>query len=338
MGFFETLKTGYSIMWNDAKRGWQNHGAQILTGGGTSLLLLANGLFTRKALKEETRQAIEDARKVIAEIENAPVISTPEVSERKAKNQKRFKLAKAKGKKFVTYGKHFWKEAAVSVAGAVMVGAGQHMNTKQKTMLATGIAAVSAEFASYRANVIAEQGAEKDLEYLTTKNGKKVIKNADGTSEVVEGATGAEGDGLMVQADPSIFKLYLSPETTPWLYSDNLYITKANIEDIERTIERIGWKNGVISLNDMRRECASMNNPRMYDVGAGGIFGKTFEPYKGDDGHMKFPHFQLGGWRDDADFMDGRKVGVWVIFPCDKEPIIGKVDSKMMAPVEIPAI
>ena len=249
MGFFETLKTGYSIMWNDAKRGWQNHGAQILTGGGTSLLLLANGLFTRKALKEETRKAIEDARKVIA-----------------------------------------------------------------------------------------DQGNEKDLEYLTTKKGKKVVKNADGTSEIAEGATGAEGDGLMVQADPSIFKLYLSPETTPWLYSDNLYITKANIEDIERTIERIGWKNGVISLNDMRRECASMNNPRMYDVGAGGIFGKTFEPYKGDDGHMKFPHFQLGGWRDDADFMDGRKVGVWVIFPCDKEPIIGKVDSKLMAPVEVPSI
>ena len=332
MGFFETIKTGYSIMWNDAKRGWQNHGAQILTGGGTSLLLLANGLFTRKALKEETRKAIEHANQVIAEIENAPVVATANVSESKAKNQKRFKLAKAKAGKLATYGKKFWKEAAVSVAGAVMVGAGQHMNTKQKTLLASGIAAVSAEFASYRANVIADQGEDKDLEYLTKKVGKKASGNATGSKE--EPVIVTDENGVTVQADPTVFKLFLSPETTPWLYSDNLFMTKANIEDIERTIERIGWKNGIISLNDMRRECASMNNPRMFDVGVGGIFGKTFAPYRGDDGHVKYPHFQLGGWRDDVDFMEGRKVGVWIIFPCDSEPIIGKIDAKALAPIE----
>ena len=328
MGFFETMKTGYSTMWNDAKMAWQNHGAQILTSGGSALMLLANGLFTRKAMKEETRQAIESANAVIAEIKNQPIVVTADISEKKAKNQKKFRLAKARGSKIITFGKHFWKEAAVSVTGAVMVGAGQHMNTTQKTLLASSVAAISAEFANYRANVVEDQGAEKDLAYFTEKftgkKSQKKLKDGKNKDEKTEEA----GDGITIQANQSAFKLYLSPETTPWIYHDNLTLTIENIKSIERQIELIGWKNGYVSLNDMRREFADMNNARMFDVGIGGIMGKTFEAYRGDDGHMKFPHYELGGWRDDIDFIEGRKVGVWVIFVCDPEPIVGVIDKK----------
>ena len=48
MGFFDTVKTGYQVMWNDVKFGWQKHGAQILTGSGTGLMLIAGGLMAKK--------------------------------------------------------------------------------------------------------------------------------------------------------------------------------------------------------------------------------------------------------------------------------------------------
>ena len=327
MGFFQTMADGYSIMWNQAEMAWEKHGAQILTGGGTAAMLVGNVLFARRAAKEETRQAIADANLVLEQLKNGKIVPQEGETEKKAKNRHKIEVAKAHGNKFMTIAKQYWKEAAVSAAGAVAVGVGQHMNTVQKTALATTVAAVSAEFAAYRANVIEDAGAEKDLQYLTSKKngGKKALKAAGNGENATESE---ENDGIFVNADPNAFKIYLSPETTPWIYSDNLFLTKSRIEDAERKIEQLGWEYGVVSLNDMRRQLASLNRPNAFDVGIGGILGKRFAPYRGDDGHIKYPHFRLGGWRDDVDFMEGRKVGVWVVFECDEEPITIELDKK----------
>ena len=327
MGFFAAVITGYKIMFREAKLGWQQHGAQFLTGSGTGLMLLANGLMARKGAKDEVRQAIEEANAAIEDIKNAPVFISEGTTEKKEKAKKQFKLAKAHGKKLIHVGKHFWKEALVSATGAIAVGAGQHMNTVQKTMLATGLAAVSTEFAAYRANVVADQGEAKDLEYLTTKhikgkNGIEVAKSADGENTYFT----TDETGVSVQADPNAFKFWFSPETCPSLYDDNLYLTKANLEWVEDNLTRIGRMTGHLYLNDMRREFGGLT-PRKMDHALGGIFGMMFN--KNAEHGMK--EFKLGGWRDDIDFCEGRKVGTWIIFPCDKEPIISKVNQKILA-------
>lgn len=338
MGFFQTMATGYSVMWNDFKFGWQRHGAQFLTGTGTGLMMIANALFARKAAMEDTRLMMEEAKAEAEQAKalmNAPVEATEATEDKevkKIKRQRKVKYFLAQGNRAKVMVKRYWKEAAVSGVGAACVGYGQHMNTVQKTALATAVAAVSTEFAAYRANVVADQGAEKDLQYLTSKRikgkaGVEVGKSADGETSYET----TDETGIVVNADPNAFKLFLSPETTPAIYSDNLFLTIERIHDAERTIERIGWKNGVISLNDMRRELGDMNNPRKMDHPLGGIFGKRFKPYKDADGSIKYPHFKFGGYEDDLDFMEGRKVGVWITFPCDPEPIINDINKKLMA-------
>lgn len=338
MSFLQTMATGYSIMWNDFKLGWQMHGAQFLTGTGTGLMMIANALFARKAAMEDTRLMMEEAK---AEIEQAKSEMTmaviPEGTEekeiKKIKRQGKVKYVRAHLNRGKVIFKRYWKEAAVSGTGALCIGMGQHMNTVQKTALATAVAAVSTEFAAYRANVVADIGAEKDLEYLTTKKigGKSVVKGKNGSKngEVVEDES--ENDGsITLKADPSAFKVFLSPETTPWICSDNLFLNIERIHAVERTIELIGWRNGVVSLNDMRRELGNPNNQRSMDHPLGGIFGKRFKPYKADDGSIKYPHFKFGGYEDDDEFMSGKKMCVWVTIPCDPEPIINDINQKLL--------
>ena len=227
----------------------------------------------------------------------------------------------------MTVGKHFWKEGALAAIGAGLVGAGQHMNTVQKTELAAGAALIAGEFAAYRANVVADQGAEKDLEYLTTKklSGAKSVTLEDGT--VVENATGSDEGEVTVNADETAFKFWFSPETCPGLYSDNLAMTIENLKWAENDLWMVGRMNGHLYLNDMRRKFAPLNKPHALDHALGGVFGKIFDNNI-PNGCAKF---ELGGWRDDADFMEGRKIGTWIIFPCDKEPIINKINKKFTA-------
>lgn len=336
MGFFDTLIQGYKIMGREIHLGWQKHGSNILTCSGTGLMLIANGLMAKKGSSQEVQQAIADANRAIEEVQNAPLLpagteNTP-AEAKKATRKRKFTLAKAKGKKFVSVGKHFWKETLVSAIGAAAVGAGQHMNNKQKTALATGLAAVSAEFAAYRANVVADQGEEKDLEYLTTKKsgpkGTSEGKNAENS-----GAETDSEDGFTVKADPNAFKFWCSPETCPSVYDDNLSLTIARLESIEDRLTLMGRTNacanrngiGTVYLNDMRREFGGLT-PKKMDHPLGGIFGLTFDT----NGPKGMKHVDLG-WRHDQDFMEGRKVGVWIIFPHDDEPIVGKVNQGLIA-------
>ena len=120
MGFFATMIDGYKIWGAEIKMGWQKHGAQILTGGGTGLMLIASALLAKKGSSDDVQKAIAEANAAIDEIimeklpektENNEPISPAEV--KKITRKKKFRLAKAKAKKIWSVGKHFWKEALV---------------------------------------------------------------------------------------------------------------------------------------------------------------------------------------------------------------------------------
>lgn len=346
MGFFQTVADGYQIMGDQLKLGWQKHGAQILTGSGTGLMLIASIFMAKKGSSAEVQQAIAEADAVIAEIEaekaaaaanqtaatasegeNA-VISAPE-EDKKVERSRKFRLAKAKGKKLWTVGKHFLKEIAVEGVGAGLVAFGQHKNTEDKRLLSATIAETSLAFAAYRANVIADQGEEKDLEYFTTKTapGAKKVKAKDGTTS--EEPAGEGGD-VVVQADPNAYRFWFSPETCPGRYYDNLDMTINELEFIEDTLTRKLRMTGHLYLNDMRREFGGLTPDKM-DVPIGGIMGLTFDKSKPET----LRYIDLG-WRKDKDFLEGRKTGVWIIFPCDPTPIMSKIKPEMVS-MECPA-
>lgn len=335
MGFFQTVGEGFKIWGAELKLGWQKHGAQFLTGSGTGLMLIASALIAKRGSSDEVQQAIAEADAAIAEIKNeiatasAPVISEDgnataviPAETKKTKRTRKFNLAKAKAKKIWHVGKHFWKEAAVEVVGAGLVAAGQHKNTVDKNLLSAAVAETSLAFAAYRANVIADQGEEKDLQYLTTKSTstakKSKTKNDKDISE-----TEADEDGLTVDADPNAFRFWFSPETCPGRYYDNLDMTKNELEFIEDTLTRKLRTTGHLYLNDMRREFGGLTPDKM-DVAIGGIMGLTID--KNNPETYKCVDL---GWRNDADFVEGRKVGVWIIFPCDPQPIVSKLKTKM---------
>lgn len=335
MGFFQTVGEGFKIWGAELKLGWQKHGAQFLTSSGTGLMLIASALIARRGSSDEVQQAIAEADAAIAEVKNeiaaasAPVISEDgnavaviPAETKKAKRNHKFKLAKARANKLWHVGKHFWKEAAVEVVGAGLVAAGQHKNTVDKNLLSAAVAETSLAFAAYRANVIADQGEEKDLEYLTSKgiSGAKKVKTKDGT--VLEENDPEDGD-VTVQADPNAFRLWFSPETCPGRYYDNLDMTKNELEFIEDTLTRKLRTTGHLYLNDMRREFGGLTPDKM-DVAIGGIMGLTIDKNNPET----YKHVDLG-WRNDVDFMEGRKVGVWIIFPCDPQPIVSKLKTKM---------
>ena len=339
MGFFQTMIEGYKIWGRQISETWNKHGAQILTGGGTVVMLVSAGLMAKRGASEDVKKAIEEANAAIAEVQaiKVPTVINSngvEVPDKKEARKKKYRLATMKAKKLYKVGSKFWREGAIAVAGALTVAGGQHMNTVQKTTLATGLAAVSAEFASYRANVVADQGEEKDLEYMTTKqvNGAKKVKTKDGT--ILEDNSD-DGGGVTVKADPNAFKFYFSKETCPSLYEDNLDITILNLEMIEKNLARMLRrsaavnKNGIgtLYLNDMRREFGGME-PRKMDVPLGGIFGITLN--KNDAESCKKYAYRVDlGWSHDQDFMEGRKQGVWIIYPHDDEPIAGKVNQAL---------
>lgn len=344
MGFFSTMIEGYKIWGSELGLAWQKHGSHILTGGGTGLMLIASALMAKRGSSAEVQQAIAEAEAVIAEVkadqeksmvvvpsteisgkgENKIISVKPVVAEVPVKPAKRkFNIAKAKAKKYVKVAKLFWKEAAVEVVGAGMVIGGSIMDANQKTKLATGLAVTTAEFMAYRANVIADQGEAKDLEYLTTKHVKETKKVVSEDGSVIETADPNGGD-ITVNADPNAFKFWFSPETCPSLYSDNLDLTKMNLEWVENNLTRVLRTNGHLYLNDMRREFGGLT-PTEMDVPLGGVYGMAVD--RSDKESLK-KHVDLG-WRADADFCDGRKVGVWIIFPCDPEPIIAKVNNKL---------
>ena len=334
MGFFQTVAEGYKIWGAELKLGWQKHGAQILTSSGTGLMLIASALMARKGSSDEVQKAIAEADAVIAEVraakttevasegENATV--TAPVDEKKAKRTRKFNLAKAKAKKLWTVGKHFWKEAAVELVGTGLVAAGQHKNTVDKNLLSAAVAETSLAFAAYRANVVADQGEAKDLEYLTTGKTPNVKKNKAKNGETTEDEDADDGN-VSVPVDPGAFKFWFSPETCPGRYYDNLDMTKNELEFIEDGLTRKLRTTGHLYLNDMRREFGGLTPDKM-DVPIGGIMGLTCDRSKPET----LKHVDLG-WRNDLDFCEGRKVGVWIIFPCEKAPIMTKIKPELVS-------
>ena len=320
--FFKTLLNGYSQLFNDAKIGFFDYGPKILTGSGTGLMMLGSALIARDSCKAETQQAIKEANEVIAEAEK--INNTTNANDTKAK--KNWRLAKAKIRKIGKVVKVYKKGFIVDAIGGVCTTVGIGVSESGRHKAIAGAATLGGILSSYRAAVIDDLGPEADIKYMNgekavnipkTKKGKKDDKTHDNAGSGVP-----EGDGVTITKDPNAFRLLFSRESTPSVWSDNYDLRIANLEWTEAVLARKymnTWEGGgALTLNDMRREFNKLN-PQSMDVDIGGIFGRVYEKYKPETHKLVNLHF-----REDKDFMEGRKDWCYVYFDCDPEPIIGR--------------
>lgn len=317
MGFFKTLFTGYRILWNDINRKHNDLIPRCLSGCGSGLMMIGSAVMAKTGMQEDVQQVIAEAN---AAVDEAKAIRE---GEKKSERTKRiFKAKTSKGWKIV---KVFRKGAAMEVGGALLNGAGYLMAEKGKHNALKAVGTVGAAFAAYRANVRDDLGDEADLRYLT---GRKVVKK----TEKIDRKTGEvtheleyiqDDDGITIQKDPDAFKLWFSEETCPDIWTANFDLRMHKLQCIEDILTLKLQTSKHISLNEMRREFGGMNPAKM-DVGIGGIFGRVVDPKKPLMQQTVNLHF-----RDDKDFCEGRTDGCWIIFDCDPDPIIDKVNKKM---------
>lgn len=322
MGFFKTLITGYKLMYRDINMKHADLIPRCFTGCGTGLLLIGNAISAKTAMQEDVRQVVAEANAAVEEVRNSVANEKKSV-----KVQKIFKAKAVRGWKLV---KAFRKSAIINTVGVGCVCAGYGMAEHEKHKAIKAVGTLGAIFAGYRANVRNDLGDEADLRYLT---GRKAVNRTEKidkkTGEVTQELTYVDDDGVTINKDPNAFRFWFSEETCPSLWSPNYDLRKANLEWVEKNLNRqyiSTWTHGgALTLNDMRREFGGLQ-PHKMDVDIGGIFGRVYDPNKPET-HKKINlHYQ-----DDKDFMEGRTDSCWIIFDCDPEPIIGRCKKKFTA-------
>lgn len=321
MGFFRTLINGYRIMWNDLNTKHNDLIPRTFTGCGTGLMMIGSAIAAKTSMKEDVQQVIAEAN---AAVDEAKAVRE---GEKKPVRAKRIFQAKAvRGWKVI---KAYRKAAIFEVAGATSVGIGYGMAEKGKHRALKAVGALGTAFAAYRANVREDLGDEADRRYLT---GQKAVKRTEKinkkTGEITQELEYIQDDeGVTIKKDPNAFRFWFSKETCPSLWSDNFHLRKANLEHVEEGLTLRYQTAKHISLNDMRREFGGLT-PAEMDVGIGGIFGRVIDPNKPLAQQRIDLHF-----REDKEFMEGRTESCWIIFDCDPDPIIGRINQKFK-PIE----
>lgn len=317
MGFFKTLITGYKIMYQDITTKHNDLIPRCFTGCGTGLMMIGSAVMAKNAMQEDVQQVIAECNAVIDEA------MKPKNGENKVQKKKR--VLKAKCVKGWKVAKIFKKGIILETVGAGCVGIGYGMAEKGKHRALKAVGVVGTAFAAYRANVREDLGEEADLKYLT---GQKAVKRTERvnkkTGEITQELEYAQDDdGVTIKKDPNAFRLWFSEETCPNIWTANYDLRKSKLEWIEKTLTLKLQVSGHLSLNEMRREFGGFM-PAEMDVGIGGIFGRVIDPNVPKAQQTVNLHF-----RDDKDFMEGITDSCWIIFDCDPEPIVNKINKKI---------
>ena len=321
MGFFKTLMNGYKIMFSELNRKHNDLIPRAFTGCGTGLMMIGSAVMAKTAMKEDIQQVIAEADAAIEEAKKSIE------GEKNIEQKKRVLKAKAsKGWKIV---KVFHKGIIFETVGAAGVGVGYGMAEHGKHRAIKACGALGAAFASYRAAVRNDLGEAADAHYMAGEGHiRKKLANGKKPGEIIDEIKDAQDtytddNGVTIRKDPNAFKFWFSEETCPSLWSANYDLRKANLEWVETNLNRAYMFGKHLSLNDMRREFGGLE-PKKMDVGIGGIFGRVWDDNKPETHKPVNLHF-----RDDQDFMEGRTDSCWIIFDCDPDPIIGKINKKI---------
>lgn len=327
MGFFQTLITGYKIWGQQIAFTVKNNSDKILGATGTGIMMIGAGLFAKTAAQEETRQAIAEADKVIAECKASVEKAKADGAEKTEVKAAKKKYYKARLKKLGAVVKIYRRPLATEVVGVAVTVSGFVDGRKKLATATAATAAVSTEFMDYRKNVIADLGPDADRKYLTSKIQEATVEEVvdDETGEITKIATPG---GLVLDKDPSVFKFWFSEETCPSIWEANYDLRIAKLRHLQDEYDIKLRTNGHLTLNDQRRAFAyNPYKPGEMDVGIGGIMGRLWEP-----GNPEYPNRSKGlNWHfeEDENFMNGVTTGTWIIFDVEEEPIANKMNRKL---------
>ena len=320
MGFFKTLFTGYKLMFKDINMKHVDLIPRCFTGCGTGLMMIGSAVAAKTGMEEDVQQVISEANAMVDEVKRSVAGEKKVVKARKI-----FKAKATKGWRIV---KAFRKTVILEAAGAACVATGHILNEngKHKAIKATGEAL--AAFAGYRACVRADLGEEADRRYLTGQSAVKRTEKINKKTGEVTHELEYSDDGITIKKDPSSFVFWFSPETCPSLCSSSVDLSIANVKLKADKCTLIFQANGVIALNDMRREFGGLT-PYKMDVDIGGIVGKVVNP------NIPLMQQRIEFYdptsEDFIAFQEGRSDGFWIHFPCDEQPIIGRIPKRFPA-------
>lgn len=312
----------YRYTGRNLKLFWDKNGGAICTIAGTTGLIFAGAHACRKTYK------IHDKLK-----KNGEAIYLAEQAD---ENGSRIKKVTNKAKAFISCSAKtavdYLPDIAIGTLSGVAVAKGWQKEHKNYRNAAAVAGVLAADFMNYRRNVIDEQGVEADRRYLTTKKEHKKIREAtleDGTKLQSTGKSD-ESDGIVVDIEPNMLKIWYSEQTTPQVWSTSHAIRMHHLQTIQRNLESLLIYGGHYSVNDVRREFYGVKG----DVAAGGMFGRVWDPGNPDHperGAMINLHYQ-----EDEDFMSGLTDSCWIIIDIDDEPLIETLAIKSIE--DIPGV
>lgn len=296
------------------KNYWEKYGGRICTVAGTTGLFFTGVHTSRKTYKIHD-ELVDNGMKILEAKE-------PRYGEKKY--QRWLRVAKTELICGLKTSKHYIPDMVAGGLSAYSIHKGWSKEHKHYEQSAAVVGVLAADFMNYRQNVISEHGKDADRRYLTTKHGdfeEKLASTTDGTTISAVKDENGETKGLLVSVDPNMFRIKYSRETTPSVWSDSHALRLTNLKWIVSNLERQLIYGGSYSVNDVRREFYGKRG----DVGAGGMFGRVFEP--GNEEHPEYGAMVNLHYEDDEDFMSGRKDWCWIIIDVDDEPLFERMSN-----------
>lgn len=313
----------YRYLGRDLKQFWNRNGSKICTIAGTTGLFLT----TAHACKKTYR--IHDKLK-----SNGHYISSVKEANADEKWIKRTKeMTKAYAKCSAKTVKHYLPDIVGGVLSAFCVSKGwniEHSHYKEATAM---VGVIAGSFMNYRQNVIAELGEDADRRYLTTKREKRAYlhsKSNDGAISESSNDESSDGEGIVLNVEPNLLKIFYSKETTPQVWSPSHIVRLQYLDGIESKLNNLLICGGHYTVNDVRREFYGVKG----DKPAGAIFGRVWDP--GNPEHPERGARVNLHYMDDEDFAIGLKDSCWIIIDIDDEPLLESLKSENLN--DIPGI
>lgn len=294
-----SIAEGGEVLARKLKREWDKNGEKWLTKGGTTGLI-GSGIYAVKKtndiadLLKETREDVKRAK---------------ESGDKK-------EIRKARLRRGRKVGKHYILPIVGATVSTMMIDNGM-AKAGEKTMAMAATATLYATtLRQYRKNVIDDLGVEADRKYMTTTKIKGKISEVEMSDGTKVTETGSNDGYITLPVEENALRIMYSREMCPDSWHDSLALRRSVLESIETELDVMLMTRPSLTLNEMRRKFGS---PKDMDVPVGFRIGRVYDPGN--------PQNPTGGrrinlhWRDDKDFVEGRKDWCWIIFDIDDVPI-----------------
>lgn len=238
-------------------RGVRSLGLGVRRHGPTGLMI-AGGLVMVSAIAQAVKDTRNGGGEVLDEFDRTKkeLKKTLDDPKHKAYGPEQYKkdIRAAKKDRAIGCAKTYKKTGMKVAVGFGLAAAGYVIKSKQLKNTAKALATTTAAFAGYRANVIEDQGAEKDYEYLHNIKSRKVEKTEVDPETGEEKTVEEEIKVVEDTGDPQIpgysrWARWFDESCSEWEKNPeyNLAFLKARESEANRRLQRDGY----LFLNDV---------------------------------------------------------------------------------------